>query len=499
MRRANRTEQEVSRGVSRKARRHIIKVRMPERSAGRKPSPTATEVPTNHGDTRNPLGYEKIIISNPLEEGAKERKHEGQGGGDAGTAAVAVKIRKGGFFGVFRRPVGGVDDVVHVPVGQTCVICMEPFQPNEVLGVLLCQHLYHERCINRWLGDHTSCCVCKADMEEMAKAIQKPSRRRRSKARSETRSERSDSFRSESGYGSDQARSTWSSVSAPGAFGSGGRAPELRLSLSTFPPEWNLQSGRDSEERSNCSSRSSSCGTISSINTNDEDHSRGRRSEKKASWAVPFGGGHPVYTATNEAQLSACSFFPGGTVVVQYAERSGVNNTSSAVGFAVDSATPSAVAVATYICEKYSRSPPQVWREGEFTTEEGKDKRRRNELEDSTSRGDESANAALLPGACLPAMTAKPAGDWDPASDSLLPTGKLNGWANSQDDEAWLEDLDKTPSSEIGSHKTCSTQWSEMESQLSGNSYAGEEGSVMSSLPPRRRPISALPTSPRVC
>lgn len=35
--------------------------------------------------------------------------------------------------------------MVHVPVGQTCVICMETFKPNEVLEVLLCQHLYHER------------------------------------------------------------------------------------------------------------------------------------------------------------------------------------------------------------------------------------------------------------------------------------------------------------------------------------------------------------------
>ncbi len=36
-------------------------------------------------------------------------------------------------------------------------------------------------------------------------------------AGSETRSERSESYRSESGYGSDQARSTWSSISAPAA------------------------------------------------------------------------------------------------------------------------------------------------------------------------------------------------------------------------------------------------------------------------------------------
>lgn len=130
-------------------------------------------------------------------------------------------------------------------------------------------------------------------------------------------------------------------------------------------------------------------------------------------------------------------------------------------------------------------STRKVWRE--FTTEEGKEERLRNELEESAARGDDGGGAEMLPGACLPAMTAKPADAWDPSSDSLLPTGKLNGWANTQEDEDWLEDFDKTPSSEIGSHKTCSTQWSEMESQLSGvesqlsgNSYAGEEGSVMS-------------------
>lgn len=189
-------------------------------------------------------------------------------------------------------------------------------------------------------------------------------------ARSETRSERSESFRSESGYGSDQARSTWSSVSAPAAFAdrvppdsssrpplsheraaaprhgapssppmprslnprsparstlarpptrnapsqaangspatltaaTGGgaayvavaaatssgssamsacrrvQAPALRLSVSTFPPEWSLECSKGSEERSNsCGSSSSSCDTISSINSSDEDHGRSSR------------------------------------------------------------------------------------------------------------------------------------------------------------------------------------------------------------------------------
>lgn len=55
------------------------------------------------------------------------------------------QVRKSGIFGMFRKPVGGREDIVLVPAGETCVICMEAFKPNEVLQVLLCQHLYHDR------------------------------------------------------------------------------------------------------------------------------------------------------------------------------------------------------------------------------------------------------------------------------------------------------------------------------------------------------------------
>lgn len=132
-------------------------------------------------------------------------------------------------------------------------------------------------------------------------------------------------------------------------------------------------------------------------------------------------------------------------------------------------------------------STRKAWGEGGLTMEEAEVEKLHIELEESAARGNVDAGAEMLPDDRLPAMTAKPADNWDPATDSRLPAGKLNGWANTQEDEDWLEDSDKTPSSEIGSHKTCSTQWSEMESQLSGvesqlsgNSYAGEKGSVKS-------------------
>lgn len=72
---------------------------------------------------------------------------------------------------------------------------------------------------------------------------------------------------------------------------------------------------------------------------------------------------------------------------------------------------------------------------------------------------------------------------------SRLPSGKLNGWARSEDDHYDDDDdddfkrLEYPRSSEAGSdERTCSTQWSEMESQFSWGSmksYAGEDGSLV--------------------
>lgn len=66
---------------------------------------------------------------------------------------------------------------------------------------------------------------------------------------------------------------------------------------------------------------------------------------------------------------------------------------------------------------------------------------------------------------------------------SSLPTGKLNGWAHVENNEAWSDNNSKSPASELGSdHMTCSTQWSV--SQFSGasgstNSNAGEDRSFV--------------------
>ena len=37
----------------------------------------------------------------------------------------------------------------------------------DVLRLLLCKHLYHVKCIDMWLASHTTCPLCRADVEPL--------------------------------------------------------------------------------------------------------------------------------------------------------------------------------------------------------------------------------------------------------------------------------------------------------------------------------------------
>lgn len=46
---------------------------------------------------------------------------------------------------------------------KTCVICLERFQKYEFIKRLKCHpdHVFHEKCINRWFGRELSCPICR--------------------------------------------------------------------------------------------------------------------------------------------------------------------------------------------------------------------------------------------------------------------------------------------------------------------------------------------------
>ncbi|KAM6323099.1 E3 ubiquitin-protein ligase RNF128 [Podargus strigoides] len=50
------------------------------------------------------------------------------------------------------------------PDGDTCVVCIEPYKPNEVVRILTCNHLFHKSCIDPWLLEHRTCPMCKCDI-----------------------------------------------------------------------------------------------------------------------------------------------------------------------------------------------------------------------------------------------------------------------------------------------------------------------------------------------
>merc|ERR1712118_525128 len=49
-------------------------------------------------------------------------------------------------------------------LGQTCSICLAPFEKSDDVNVLLCGHLFHRDCISKWLGEHSRACpLCGED------------------------------------------------------------------------------------------------------------------------------------------------------------------------------------------------------------------------------------------------------------------------------------------------------------------------------------------------
>ena len=49
-----------------------------------------------------------------------------------------------------------------------CPICLEPFNQDETISVLSCNHLYHPACIYEWLRKKLCCPVCRTAIEPVA-------------------------------------------------------------------------------------------------------------------------------------------------------------------------------------------------------------------------------------------------------------------------------------------------------------------------------------------
>jgi len=48
--------------------------------------------------------------------------------------------------------------------GRECVVCLEEFEVGGVVKEMPCKHRFHGKCIEKWLGIHGSCPVCRYQM-----------------------------------------------------------------------------------------------------------------------------------------------------------------------------------------------------------------------------------------------------------------------------------------------------------------------------------------------
>ena len=53
-------------------------------------------------------------------------------------------------------------------IKSSCIICMEDFVNGILIRKLLCEHIFHDKCIDEWYTTNPKCPLCKRDMFESA-------------------------------------------------------------------------------------------------------------------------------------------------------------------------------------------------------------------------------------------------------------------------------------------------------------------------------------------
>lgn len=59
------------------------------------------------------------------------------------------------------------DTVLPVVVDMSpieCSICLCEYTEGEMLRTLPCQHTFHQKCVDQWLQNHSTCCICRSSV-----------------------------------------------------------------------------------------------------------------------------------------------------------------------------------------------------------------------------------------------------------------------------------------------------------------------------------------------
>lgn len=55
-------------------------------------------------------------------------------------------------------------------IGETCPICLDQFKEGTYKRTLVCNHIYHKKCIDGWLKRKDTCPVCRRDVISSSKS-----------------------------------------------------------------------------------------------------------------------------------------------------------------------------------------------------------------------------------------------------------------------------------------------------------------------------------------
>lgn len=106
---------------------------------------------------------QRIILVNPFTQGMVVID---------GASSLETLFRELGSSNKGGRPPASKESIEAMPsveIGESedfgeCVICLEEFEVGGVAKIMPCKHKFHANCIEKWLGIHGSCPVCRYEM-----------------------------------------------------------------------------------------------------------------------------------------------------------------------------------------------------------------------------------------------------------------------------------------------------------------------------------------------
>ncbi|KAL5553861.1 hypothetical protein UlMin_041262 [Ulmus minor] len=119
--------------------------------------------------SNRPISGDRVILINPFTQGTVVIE------GVEGMDSLLRELDNKGAQPPASQ--ASIEAMACVPIGEDdqeeCVICLEEFGVGEVAREMPCKHRFHGCCIEKWLGIHGSCPVCRfkmpVDEEEVGK------------------------------------------------------------------------------------------------------------------------------------------------------------------------------------------------------------------------------------------------------------------------------------------------------------------------------------------